>query len=113
MFKAQLPPRILRERTAHEKRTCPAHRAWVRTHHCSVPGCKRVPTECAHVRRGTDGGIGLKPSDQWALSLCSEHHREQHALGEAAFEKRYELCLMEIAARFARYSPHWKKLTRD
>lgn len=91
-------------------RDCSAHRAWVRRHHCSVPGCDRLPIECAHVRGRTDGGTGLKPSDQWAVSLCRLHHAEQHRIGEGGFEKRYGIDLLELAAAFARRSPHWKKL---
>ena len=65
-----LPQRIDRARKEPDPRTCPAHRAWVRRHHCCVPGCRQVPIECAHVRGGTDGGIGLKPSDKWVISLA-------------------------------------------
>jgi hypothetical protein len=62
------------------------------------------------VRKGTDGGQGLKPSDRWAISLCREHHAEQHRIGETAFEKRYGFDLLALAQEFARRSPHWAKL---
>jgi hypothetical protein len=75
-----------------------------------VGGCEQLPIECAHVRKGTDGGQGLKPSDRWTISLCREHHAEQHRIGEAAFEKRYGLDLIALAEEFARRSPHWSKL---
>lgn len=88
------------------QRSYPAHRAWVRRHHCSVPGCEKLPIECAHVRRGTDGGKGLKPSDRWTLSLCRTHHAEQHSIGEASFERRYKINLLELASEFAARSPH-------
>lgn len=101
-----LPTRIKREKAKSSARSCPAHRAWVRKHHCCVPGCMRWPIECAHVRRGTDGGIALKPSDWWVVSLCSHHHQEQHRLGERGFELKYGLDLLELAVRFARLSPH-------
>lgn len=110
MLEGRLPSRIGREARVAAARTCPAHRAWVRSHHCSVTGCKRLPIECAHVRTGTDGGTSLKPSDRWVISLCATHHREQHSIGESAFEQRYGLSLKEVAALFARRSPHWKKL---
>ena len=93
-------------------RTCPAHRAWVRRHHCSVPGCKRLPIECAHVRTGTDGGVGLKPSDRWCISLCSFHHAEQHRIGEARFETKHGICLAELAELFTHRSPHWRALAK-
>ena len=105
-----LPKHRARPRREHCPRVCPAHRAWVRRHHCSVPGCLLVPIECAHVRRGTDGGVALKPSDRWVISLCRDHHAEQHRIGESAFAERYELDLLELAREFARRSPQWAKL---
>ena len=64
-----------------------------------------LPIECAHVRLGTDGGTSLKPSDRWTISLCADHHREQHSLGEATFEKKYGVDLVELAEAFAERSP--------
>lgn len=99
-----MPPR------ARTSRSCPGHRAWVRRHDCSVRGCRRGPVHCAHVRNGTDGGAGLKPSDKWTISLCELHHREQHRIGEKAFEAKYSLDLVALAREFARRSPHRFKL---
>jgi hypothetical protein len=104
-----IPRRVQRQRPLRETRSCPGHRAWVRSHHCSVPGCQQVPIECAHVRRGTDGGQGLKPSDRWTVSLCRAHHVEQHQKGELSFERAHGIDLREIAAEFARKSPHRAK----
>jgi hypothetical protein len=110
MADLRLPDRVRPEKRGDPPRSCPGHRAWIRRHHCSVPGCKRSPIECAHVRIGTDGGISLKPSDRWCISLCSFHHSEQHRLGERRFEKRHGLCLAELAELFARASPHARAL---
>ncbi|MFC4294009.1 putative HNHc nuclease [Novosphingobium tardum] len=113
MARVHLPPLLRPPRTGREAgkaRACSAHRAWVRRHRCCVPGCTRGPVECAHVRCGTDGGAGLKPSDRWTLSLCREHHGEQHRIGERAFERRHGLDLKALAAEFARRSPHWRAL---
>ncbi len=101
-----LPQRISKPRREKEGRCCPAHRAWVRRHHCSVPGCELLPIECAHVRGRTDGGTALKPSDRWAISLCRFHHAEQHQIGESAFEKKYAIDFLAVAMEFARRSPH-------
>lgn len=106
MARVDLPKRLARLRRPKVPRSFPGHRAWVRGHRCSVPNCAGLPIECAHVRRGTDGGQGLKPSDQWTLSLCRWHHAEQHAIGEEAFEKRYAIDLLALAEEFARRSPH-------
>lgn len=106
----QFPARIRHRRRIKRNRECPAHRAWIRRHHCSVPGCQSTLIECAHVRVGTDGGTGLKPSDRWTVSLCRSHHSEQHEVGEKEFADRYGLDLFELAQIFARRSPHWAQL---
>jgi hypothetical protein len=62
------------------------------------------------VRIGTDGGMAMKPSDKWIISLCASHHREQHQIGEEAFERLYSVDLISLAKEFARRSPHWPKL---
>lgn len=111
MPRLQFPSRLEREGSrAPNARECPAHRAWVRRHHCCVPGCLGRPIECAHVRRDTDGGIGLKPSDRWSISLCRDHHIEQHQVGEHTFEQRYGIDLRELAMLFAERSPHRRLL---
>jgi hypothetical protein len=106
MPELRFPALLPRERRKTTPRSCAAHRAWVRRHRCSVPGCRNRPIESAHVRTGTDGGLGLKPSDRWTISLCQFHHLEQHELGEAAFARRYDLDLIALAKEFARRSPY-------
>jgi hypothetical protein len=105
-----LPARLCDKTNRNNPRECPAHRAWVRGHQCCVPGCNETPIECAHVRKGTDGGTGLKPSDTWVISLCGRHHSEQHRIGEDIFAAKYGLDLMGLAIEFARRSPHRLKL---
>jgi hypothetical protein len=89
---------------------CRPHLNWVRKHGCCVPGCDRTNIETAHVRKGTDGGMGKKPSDKWAISLCFKHHRKQHAIGEPEFERRHGIDMKQLAMEFARKSPHRNKL---
>ena len=110
MSNPRLPRRLERQKGRPNGRDCPAHRAWVRRHKCCVAECSQVPIECAHVRSGSDGGIGLKPSDRWTISLCWLHHQEQHQVGEMFFEKKYGLDLRGLATEFARRSPHRIKL---
>lgn len=112
MLNVVLPRLAPKPNRRPQSRTCAAHRAWVKRHYCSVPDCRRVPIECAHVRGGTDGGAGLKPSDKWVISLCAHHHREQHDVGEPRFEEKYGLDLISLAREFARRSPHWQKLSQ-
>ena len=105
----RLQPKPVKKSTS---RTCAGHRSWVRRHACCVRGCRRTPIECAHVRSGTDGGIGLKPSDKWVISLCEFHHREQHRIGEQTFEEAHSLDLVALAREFARRSPLGARLSR-
>lgn len=82
------------------------HLQWLRTLMCCVRGClASTPSEAAHCRRGTDGGMGMKPSDRWAVPLCKTHHREQHR-GERTFSRRHGIDMREAAKEYARASPH-------
>ena len=109
MPEVRFPNRLPSEPRNTTSRTCAAHRTWVSRHRCCVSGCRRTLIECAHVRRGTDGGLGLKPSDKWMISLCHFHHREQHDVGEQAFEHKHDLNLLELAKEFATRSPYLQK----
>ena len=66
-------------------------------------------TEAAHVRSFTDGGMGVKPSDIYSISLCALAHREQHTIGEPAFERKYRIDMRKLAEFFERRSPHRAK----
>ncbi len=106
-----LPPRIKRQSgKADEGKRSPAHRAWVRSHACCACG-STVAIEAAHVRNGTDGGMGAKPSDRWVISLCRDCHGEQHRLGEASFQARHGIDMKTLAEAFFRASPHRSKLS--
>lgn len=87
-----------------------SHLRWVRGFCCSIMG--RGSHECAgnieahHVKEDTDGCLGKKPSDEFAVPLCSVAHAELHNGGEATFQGRYGVDLLAIAARLWRTSPH-------
>ena len=84
---------------------CKAHLQWIRGCACVVivEGTCEGPTEAAHVRNGTDGGTGLKPSDCYAVPLCRHHHSKQHAVGEQTFWAGRDP--LKIAAELWRISP--------
>lgn len=107
-----LPRKLVSESTREKRFRCPSHLRWVRQHACCVPGCDRRPIEAAHVRTGTGGGIGMKPDDTWVISLCQDHHREQHQIGERAFEARRGISMRDLAQEFAAKSPHRNKFPR-
>lgn len=105
-----LPARIGRKSDKAQKgRRSPAHRAWIRGFACSACG-STTAIECAHVRVGTDGGTGLKPSDKFCVSLCRDCHSRQHQIGEPAFEAEHRINLKELAEAFFKASPHRFKL---
>ena len=107
-----LPQRIPRKSDKADKgKRSPAHRQWVRGHACSACG-SLVAIECAHVRNGTDGGMGIKPSDRFCISLCKACHSDQHRMGEATFAKTWGIDLVAMADEFFRRSPHRMKLER-
>lgn len=85
------------------------HLDWVRDLPCAACGQSWQPCDPAHVRRGTQGGTGLKPGDNHVVPLCSAHHREQHSIGEASFERRYGLDMKALAERIWTASPYRQK----
>lgn len=100
-----LPARLPKSPKRSGRWRSSTHLKFVREHFCCVSGCPRTPTEAAHVRRGSDGGMAQKPSDWHAVSLCAGHHAEQHRIGELSFEALYNLDLRELADEFAAKSP--------
>lgn len=64
--------------------------------------------EAAHVRTGTDGAMGIKPSDCHAIPLCAASHASQHSMGESGFEKLWKI---DMKARAEWYWNHWLKHT--
>lgn len=104
----KLPP-IIKRPKADSGLRCPAHLNWVRRHACCACGAT-AGIEAAHVRTGTFGGMGMKPSDKWALSLCGECHSLQHRLGEQSFSALKAIDMRELAEAFYRASPHRHKL---
>ena len=80
-----LPPRIPKKVKRDTRRRSPAHLAYVRSHQCCIEGCQDMPIEAAHVRIGSGAGIGQKPDDWRAVSLCRDHHARQHEVGERTF----------------------------
>ena len=105
-----LPPRINRKTgKADAGKRSPAHRNFVRSHACCGCGAS-VGIESAHVRTGTSGGMGMKPSDRWCISLCGECHSLQHRIGEQSFEALKRIDMKALAEEFYRTSPHRHKL---
>lgn len=93
------------------------HLRFVRLQPCNISGsmghCCIGPMQACHVRTGTDGGAGVKPSDYHTISLCAGAHAEQHSIGESAFEKRYGIDMRNIAAFLWKISPARMRMERE
>ena len=66
---------------------------WLREQKCVVSG---KPAQCAHhVRLGTNGGAGIKPSDYFCLPLRNEYHTTGpfalHLMGEESFFSQFKI----------------------
>ncbi len=59
------------------------HLKFIRTLDCCK--CGQPYPEACHIRAGTDGGMGRKPSDCWVVPMCSSCHRYQHSIPEREF----------------------------
>jgi hypothetical protein len=95
-------PRIPRTVAHHESkpdlRRRVEHLVFVRQLPCVACG-KTAPSEAAHVRTGTDGGVGLKPADRYAVPLCAACHAKQHQIGELAFWSILRFDPLNVALR--------------
>src|SRR5262245_13921145 len=74
------------------------HLAFVRQLSCVACG-KAAPPDAAHVRTGTDGGIGMKPSDRYTVPLCTACHAKQHRIGELSFWSALRIDPLNVALR--------------
>ncbi len=97
-------PRI--PRTGHRSKPKPSlrrraqHLAFVRLLTCVACGCRPLlGIQAAHVRSGTDGGIGMKPSDRYAVPLCTGCHGDQHRVGELSFWAELGIDPLDTALR--------------
>jgi hypothetical protein len=72
------------------------HLAFIRQLPCVSCG-KAAPSEAAHVRTGTDGGVGVKPGDRYAVPLCVACHAKQHRIGELTFWSSLRIDPLNVA----------------
>ena len=88
---AALPPRIQKKTKRDGRWRSPAHTSFVRSHACCRCG-STAGVEVAHVRLGSNAGMGRKPDDWRTVSLCHACHNgggpeAQHNQGERSFWK--------------------------
>jgi hypothetical protein len=94
----RIPRRVARSKPKPEFRRRAQHLAFVRQLSCVACG-KAAPSEAAHLRWGTDAGIGIKPSDRYSVSLCTSCHELQHRFGELRFWSVLRIDPLNVALR--------------
>ena len=81
-----------------------------------MEGCNGMPIEAAHVRLGSHSGMGQKPDDWRAVSLCRFHHAAQHSAGEASFWREYKEAghgtVDDLIVAFCKASPKAAEIAR-
>jgi|SRR5438105_12083790 len=95
---SRIPRMVARSKPKPEFRRRGQHLAFVKLLSCVACG-KAAPSEAAHVRLGTDGGVGIKPSDRYSVSLCTSCHELQHRFGELKFWSVLRIDPLSVALR--------------
>jgi hypothetical protein len=81
---ARIPRTVARRKPKLDSRRRRQHLSFIRQLPCVACG-RAAPSEPAHVRTGTDGGVAIKPGDRYAVPLCAACHAKQHRVGELSF----------------------------
>ena len=100
MLIRKLPKKPKRETRFRSQR----HLNHVRSHACVVCDAE-APIEAAHVRLGSGAGMGQKPHDYLAVSLCRLCHGMQHNVGEHTYWQAAGKDPQAIIAAFIASSP--------
>jgi len=94
----RIPRSLTRRKSKPDVRRRVQHLVFVRQLACVSCG-KAPPSEAAHVRTGTDGGVRLKPGDRYAVPLCTACHARQHRIGELSFWSARRIDPLNVALR--------------
>jgi hypothetical protein len=93
-----MPRTVTRRKSTPDLRRRQQHLAFIRQLPCVACG-NAAPSEAAHVRTGTDGGVGVKPADRYAVPLCTACHAKQHRIGELSFWSERRIDPLNVALR--------------
>jgi hypothetical protein len=94
----RIPRTVARRKTQPNFRRRGQHLAFVRQLPCVACG-RAAPSEPAHVRTGTDGGVGMKPGARYTVPLCTACHAKQHRVGELSFWSALSIDPLNVALR--------------
>jgi hypothetical protein len=84
----RIPRTVPRRKPKPNLRRRVHHLFFVRQLPCVACG-KAAPSDAAHVRIGTEGGVGRKPGDRYAVPLCTACHAKQRRIGELTSGPRF------------------------
>jgi hypothetical protein len=94
----RIPRTVPRRKPKPNLRRQVHHLTFVRQLPCVACG-KAAPSDAAHVRIGTDGGVGRKPGYRYAVPLCTAFHAKQHRIGELTFWSALRIDPLNVALR--------------
>jgi hypothetical protein len=95
----RIPRPVARGKPKPNLRRRVQHLVFVRQLPCVTCG-KAAPSDAAHVPTGTDGGVGRKLGDRYAVPLCTICHAKQHRVGELTFWSALRIDPLNVALRF-------------
>ena len=95
---ARIPRTIARRKPKLDARRRRQHLSFIRQLPCVACG-RAAPSEPAHVRTGTDGGVAIKPGDRYTVPLCTACHAKQHRVGELSFWCALRIDPLNVAFR--------------
>jgi hypothetical protein len=98
MTTPRIPRWVARPKPKPDRRRRAQHLAFIRQLACVACGTA-APSEAAHVRSGSDGAAGMKPSDRYSAPLCSSCHALQHQFGELTFWSTLRIDPLVVAFR--------------
>lgn len=98
-----LQSRIIKNISKPKRRPNPKraaeHLKFVRSLRICLSCGMRGNVEAMHVRRGTDGGTGTKPSDRYTVPGCRSCHEHQHRVGEITHWGELSVDPLNVALR--------------
>jgi hypothetical protein len=106
-----LPRRLPKKQNRTDRWKSQAHCSWLRGFACAACDSD-VCIEVSHIRIGTDGATGRKPSDFYALPLCKSCHQTLHQKGERSFYAANNMDAIALADEFARASPKSREIAQ-
>jgi hypothetical protein len=81
----RIPRSVIKAKTRPNPRRAAVHLAFIRDIGICIACGAEGRCQAMHVRNGSDGGMGLKPSDKFTTPGCPSCHARQHKVGELTF----------------------------